>query len=55
LGATTAGIWLSGKLIATQFVKPYVKSNKNDASDAEAICEAMCRPGMRVVTFKTVQ
>ena len=32
------------KLIAPQFVKPYVKSNKNDANDAEAICEAMSRP-----------
>src|SRR5476649_1705672 len=31
------------KLIAPQFVKPYVKSNKNDANDAEAICEAMSR------------
>lgn len=42
------------KLIAPQFVKPYVKSNKNDANDAEAICEAMSRPGMRFVTVKTV-
>ena len=33
------------KLIAPQFVKPYVKGNKNDANDAEAICEAMSRPG----------
>ena len=32
------------KLIAAQFVKPYVKSNKNDLVDAEAICEAMSRP-----------
>jgi transposase len=32
------------KLIAPQFFKPYVKSNKNDAKDAEAICEAMSRP-----------
>ena len=32
------------KLIAPQFVKPYVKSNKNDANDAEAICEALGRP-----------
>jgi transposase len=32
------------KLIAPQFVKPYVKSNKNDAADAEAICEAAQRP-----------
>jgi transposase len=37
------------RLIALQFVKPYVKSNKNDANDAEAICEAMSRPSMRFV------
>ncbi len=43
------------KLIAPQFVKPYVKSNKNDAKDAEAICEAMSRPGMRYVGVKTVE
>ena len=42
------------KLIPPQFVKPYVKSNKNDARDAEAICEAMSRPNMRFVTVKTV-
>lgn len=42
------------KLIAPQFVKPYVKSNKNDANDAEAICEAMSRPNMRFVSIKTV-
>ncbi|MGF6931561.1 transposase [Paraburkholderia sp. UCT70] len=42
------------KLIAPQFVKPYVKSNKNDANDAEAICEAMSRPGMRFVAVKTI-
>ena len=42
------------KLIAAQFVKPYVKSNKNDRVDAEAICEAMGRPGMRFVTIKSV-
>lgn len=42
------------KLIAAQFVKPYVKSNKNDRVDAEAICEAMSRPGMRFVSVKTV-
>ncbi len=44
----------SVKLIPPQFVKPYVKSNKNDARDAEAICEAMSRPNMRFVTVKTV-
>ena len=42
------------KLIPPQFVKPYVKSNKNDANDAEAICEAMSRPNMRFVTVKSV-
>jgi transposase len=42
------------KLIAPQFVKPYVKSNKNDANDAEAICEAVGRPTMRFVTIKTL-
>lgn len=42
------------KLIAAQFVKPYVKSNKNDRVDAEAICEAMGRPGMRFVAVKSV-
>ena len=41
------------KLIAPQFVNPYVKSNKNDAIDAEAICEALGRPNMRFVTIKT--
>lgn len=42
-------------LMAPQFVKPYVKTNKNDAADAEAICEAMSRPGMRFVPVKTVE
>ena len=43
------------KLIAPQFVKPYVKTNKTDANDAEAICEAMSRPSMRFVAMKTVE
>lgn len=43
------------KLIAPQFVKPYVKSNKNDVNDAEAICEAMSRPSMRFVSVKSVE
>lgn len=43
------------KLIAPQFVKPYVKNNKNDANDAEAICEAMSRPNMRFVSVKTTE
>ena len=41
------------KLIAAQFVKPFVKSNKNDRVDAEAISEAMSRPSMRFVTLKS--
>jgi len=40
------------KLMAPQFVKPYVKTNKNDAADAEAICEAVTRPTMRFVPVK---
>jgi transposase len=43
------------KLIAPQFVKPYVKSNKNDANDAEAICEAVGRPHMRFVHRKSIE
>ena len=41
------------KLMAPQFVKPYVKTNKNDAADAAAICEAVTRPNMRFVPIKT--
>ena len=43
------------KLIAPQFVKPYVKTNKNDAADAEAICEAVDRPNMRFVPIKNTE
>lgn len=42
------------RLIAPQFVKPFVKGNKTDRNDAEAICEAAQRPGMRFVAIKTV-
>lgn len=41
------------KLMAAQFVNPYRKSGKNDANDAEAICEAVGRPNMRFVAVKT--
>lgn len=41
------------RLIAPQFVKPYVKRGKNDAADAAAICEAMSRPTMRFVPVKS--
>ncbi len=43
------------RLMAPQFVKPYVKSNKNDTNDAEAICEAVSRPPMRFVPAKSVE
>lgn len=42
------------RLMSPQFVKSYVKSNKNDCNDAEAICEAVSRPTMRFVAPKTV-
>lgn len=42
-------------LINPTFVKAYVKSNKNDYNDAEAICEASSRPSMRFVPIKTVE
>ena len=37
------------------YVKPYVKRNKSDAADAEAICEAVTRPTMRLVPVKTAE
>ena len=43
------------RLIPPQFVLLYVKSNKNDANDAEAICEAMSRPSMWFVSVKRVE
>jgi len=45
----------SVKLMAPQFVKPYVKTNKNDVADAEAICEAVSRPNMRFVPVKNAE
>ena len=49
------GLGFKVRLIPPQFVKPYVKSNKNDANDAEAICEALGRPSMRFVAVKSVE
>ena len=43
------------RLIGPQFVKPYVKSNKNDMADAAAICEAARRPDMRFVPIKSLE
>jgi transposase len=42
-------------LLPPQYIKPYVKRGKNDKIDAEAICEAMSRPGMRFVPVKTAE
>jgi transposase len=41
--------------MAPQFVKPYVKTNKNDVADAEAICEAVGRANMRFVPIKSIE
>jgi transposase len=41
------------RLIPPQYVKPFVKTNKNDAADAEAICEALLRPTMRFAAVKS--
>src|SRR2546423_5471259 len=43
------------RLMPAQYVKAYVKRNKNDAADAEAICEAVVRPTMRFVPVKTAE
>ena len=43
------------RLIAPQFVKPFLKSQKNDANAAEAICEAVGRPNMRFVPSKSIE
>jgi len=43
------------RLMPARYVKPYVKRNKNDAADAEAICEAVTRPTMRFVEVKTAE
>src|SRR5438105_11303742 len=43
------------RLMPAQYVKAYIKRNKNDAADAEAICEAVQRPRMRFVPVKTAE
>ncbi len=50
-----SGLGHSVKLMPPRYVKPYVKRGKNDAADAEAICEAVSRPSMREVAVKTVE
>jgi transposase len=48
-----AGLGHTVRLMAPQYVKPYVKRQKNDRADAEAICEAVQRPSMRFVAVKS--
>ena len=50
-----SGLGHSVRLMAPQFVKPYVKSNKSDRNDAEAICEAVGRANMRFVPVKSAE
>ena len=52
---TLQGFGHTVRLMAPQFVKPYVKTNKNDVADAEAICEAVGRPNMRFVPIKNIE
>jgi len=52
-GRVLSGLGHQVRLIAAQFVKPFVKTNKTDAADAEAIWEAVQRPGMRFVALKS--
>jgi transposase len=54
-GRTLERLGHSVRLMSPQFVKPYVKTNKNDAADAEAICEAVSRPNMRFVPIKSIE
>lgn len=49
------GLGHTVRLMAPQFIKPYVKSNKTDVADAEAICEAVSRPTMRFVPIKNIE
>src|SRR5512133_2881976 len=55
LGAGVARAWPRGAIDAAQYVKAYIKRNKHDAADAEAICEAVGRPTMRFVPVKTAE
>jgi transposase len=55
LGRRLAGQGHDVRLIPAQFVRPFVKSNKNDYLDAEAIAEAVQRPRMRFVPLKSVE
>jgi transposase len=55
LGQALSAFGHEVRLIHPNFVRPYVKGNKNDELDAEAICESASRPNMRFVPVKTVE
>jgi len=56
LGAQVAQRWdHTVKLMVPHFVKPYMKTNKNDMNDAEAMWEALQRPNIRFVAIKTIE
>lgn len=54
-GRQLQGLGHTVRLISPQFVKPYVKGNKNDGNDAAAICEAVRATGMRFVALKSIE
>lgn len=54
-GRKLAALGHTVRLIAPKYVKAFLKTNKNDARDAEAICEALLRPSMRFVALKTAE
>jgi transposase len=56
IGPASCRRWgIRWRLMPPAYVKPYVKRQKNDTTDAEAICEAVTRPNMRFVPTKTVE
>jgi transposase len=54
-GRELAGLGHEVKLMPPAYVKPYVRRQKNDAADAEAICEAVTRPSMRFVAIRSIE
>ncbi|MCH9637992.1 MAG: transposase [Betaproteobacteria bacterium] len=54
MGSRTTAAGSPSEANPPQYVKPYVKGNKNDMNDAQAICKAVGRPNMRFVSIKTV-
>jgi transposase len=54
-GRELAALGHDVKLMPPAYVKPYVRRHKNDAADAEAICEAVTRPSMRFVEIRSIE